>query len=136
MGNYFSILVFYHFFADWMFQSHKEAFEKSKNWKVRFYHCYKYTLFFVPLFYLYQFAGAYAYLSLLVLFVSHFIIDSYIPVILWAKYCRKYPGFEGKSLEDGFKELISTPLGIILMIVMDQFFHICFLLPVAYWLSL
>jgi len=51
-------------------------------------------------------------------------------------------GWEDKKLEarkvtnvEAFKAMMSTPLGLILGITMDQFFHLCFIAPVAYLLA-
>ena len=143
LGGIFAVLVFWHFFADWAFQSQEEAFAKAKNKKVRAWHCFKYAIMFAPLAF---FVSPHAMIfSFLLLFVSHYVIDSYVPVMLWAKYLRKAPQFKvmvvdpntrlvmgRRSDEESFKEFASQPLGLILMIVMDQFFHIACLLPVAY----
>ena len=93
-----------------------------------------------------------------ILLVSHFIIDTYIPVMLWAKYLRRAPQFKdvvaagevklvptaAKPWSDkvidrvtylsdveAFKASFATPVGAILYITMDQFLHVAFLLPVA-----
>ncbi len=99
----FGLLTFWHFPADWLFQNHMEAIKKSKDRKVRAWHCLKYALAFVPLLLLMRtrmnydgptlLADANFYGALVILFVSHYIIDSYIPVMLWAKYIRKDPVF-------------------------------------------
>jgi hypothetical protein len=57
-------------------------------------------------------------------------------VLLWAKYLRKAPQFKkvdacGWTDIDAFVAFASTPLGLILLITMDQFLHIACLLPVA-----
>lgn len=136
MGGVFAVLVFWHFFADWLFQTHVEAMAKAKDRRVRAMHCLVYAGLFVPLF-----AGLHmpllgACYSLAILFTSHFVIDSYIPVLLWAKYLRRAPQFSaGTSNEEAFKAFAATPIGLVLMIVMDQFFHIAFLLPIAWVLT-
>ncbi len=99
----FGLLTFWHFPADWLFQNHKEAITKSKDRKVRAWHCLKYAAAFVPLLLLLRVrmdSGApmvdidvHFYAALAILFVTHYIIDSYIPVMLWAKYVRKDPHF-------------------------------------------
>lgn len=153
LGGVFAILVFWHFFADWVFQTHKEALAKAKNHWVRARHCFVYAALFLPLFWLVGFRDN--WLALTILFVSHFFIDTYIPVMLWAKHLRKAPQFEGvgrtrvfqpwqdnvvdqvgyKTDEDAFKAFAATNIGLVLMITMDQFLHIAFLLPVA-WLMM
>jgi hypothetical protein len=96
--------------------------------------------------------------ALAILWTSHFIIDTYWPVMMWAKYLRRAPqfkdvvtpferarlnaqrkGWEDKvvdkvyydSDEEAFKAFFMTPLGGLLCIVMDQLFHLAFLWPVA-----
>jgi hypothetical protein len=157
LGGVFAILVFWHFFADWVFQSHKEALAKAKNWVVRAWHCTIYTVLFWPLFLLVSFHGPRAGIATALLFTSHFIIDTYVPVMLWAKYLRRAPQFNSvgkvatwspdrsdkkpeasvtyKTDVDAFKAMAGTPLGLVLMITMDQFFHVAFLLPVT-WLMI
>lgn len=152
VGGVFALLVFWHFFADWLFQSHKEALAKSKDSKVRLRHCAVYTGLFLPAFLLAGVSFSTIVLCSFILFSSHYVIDTYIPVMLWAKYLRKAPQFETyvfnpsgwvdnklehckRTDEESFKAFASTPLGLILMITMDQFFHIAFLIPVA-WLAI
>jgi len=153
LGGIFAVLVFWHFLADWVFQTHKEAMSKATNWRVRLRHCVVYAFLFWPLFWLTGFEGDRAAMATGILLTSHFIIDTYIPVMLWAKYLRRAPQFEGvgmtrimrpwqdkvvdpityKTDAEAFKAFAATPIGLVLMITMDQFFHIAFLLPVA-WL--
>lgn len=161
VGGIFSILVFWHFVADWVFQTHREALAKSKNLRLRFQHCAEYTFMYSILFWYIGFDNNLAWRAAGLLFVSHFIIDSYVPVMLWAKYFRKAPQFDGvvkkfskpteteeltngqwkntiidkityASDEEAFIAYVSTPIGLVLMITMDQLFHITFLLPIAY----
>ncbi len=151
------ILVLCHFAFDWLYQSHAEAIAKSKSRKVRFWHCVKYTVPFLPVLWFFGMDWQSCHRSLLILFVTHYVIDSYVPVMLWAKYLRKAPqfdlvikslpnngemrGWSDKVIEssglyrtdvDAFKAMSGTPLGLILIITMDQFLHILCLLPVAY----
>jgi hypothetical protein len=135
-GGVFAVLVFWHFLADWVFQSHAEAMAKSKSNKVRAWHCLKYTVAFLPVLWLLHVPLASYVLVSGMLFFSHFFIDSYVPVILWAKYLRKDPAFSdpNNTTEQAFLKMIEKPIGVILMITMDQFFHIAFLLPIAYHL--
>lgn len=145
------ILVLCHFAFDWVYQSHKEALAKSKDHVVRFWHCVKYAVPFAPVLWWMGMDTGNICWSLAILFVSHFIIDTYIPVMLWAKYLRKAPqfdnvgktfppqGWQDKVIEErgyandieAFVAFAQTPLGLILMITMDQFLHIACLLPVA-----
>lgn len=127
IGGLFSIFVFWHFVADWFFQSQQEAMAKSKNAKVRAYHCGKYTLIFLPLLYLTGMDWQKQIASLLILFSTHFVLDTYIPVMLWAKYLRLVEITD----EESFKKFASTPLGLILVITIDQLMHIASMLPVV-----
>jgi hypothetical protein len=157
-GGLFSILTFIHFVVDWIFQTHAEAMAKHNNAKVRARHCAIYTAGFVPLLLFFIWAGALSPLGfgicLLILFVSHFVEDTYIPVYLWAKWIRRPPQMtklrdipvgvtesgdtiyeEGPNPQIGFVEFIDTTLGKILMIAVDQIIHLAFLLPIV-WLVL
>jgi len=79
-GGLFALLTFVHFFADWLFQTQREATHKHNNWKIRARHCTIYTVFFVPVVWILS-PGIWASCtSLAILFISHFIIDTYIPV--------------------------------------------------------
>lgn len=93
-GGVFAVLVFWHFLSDWVFQSHKEALAKAKDWRVRLRHVTVYSTLFLPLFWLVGFWGAKAAFAWLLLMFSHFVIDTYIPVMLWAKYLRRAPQFK------------------------------------------
>lgn len=145
-GGLFAVLTFIHFFVDWIFQSHSEAMVKHNNPKVRAKHCLIYTLGFVPFMWLCGFTFWEWVISLNVLFWSHFIEDTYLPVYLWAKYIRRpsemttshhetYMREDGSMASKvlppdpkwGFVEFIKTPLGKILMITIDQIIHLCFL---------
>lgn len=141
-GGLFTVLTFVHFFVDWVLQTHAEAMAKHNNPKVRARHCLIYTLGFVPIMWLLHFQAWEWVVSLNVLFWSHFVEDTYIPVYLWAKYIRRPPemtepyknveldGYVSVLPPDpkrGFVEFIQTPLGKILMIAIDQIIHLAFL---------
>lgn len=176
VGGVFGLLVFWHFVADWLFQSHKEALAKASFPTVRAIHCIKYTLAFLPIFWLLRAENLTVVWSMLTLLLSHYVIDSYVPVMLWAKHLRKAPQFDqvkrygrrtagtyvlptGQPItftgpehagrgwvdnevdeltyandKEAFKAFAGTPLGLVLMITMDQLFHIAFLLPVAWFI--
>lgn len=161
-GGLLSVLVFVHFFVDWIFQTHSEAMVKHNNPKVRAKHCAIYTAGFVPFMWLFNFGLLEWLIALNVLFWSHFAEDTYVPVYLWAKYIRKPPEMttprpprvhlhidntpgadpfakvpcdcklEPPDPKEGFKEFIQTPMGKILMIAIDQIIHIAFLIPIAW----
>lgn len=134
-GGLFAVMTFIHFFVDWVFQSHAEAMAKHNNARVRFWHCMNYTLGFVPLLWFFLLTRALVWwqylLSLGILFFSHFIEDTYLPVYWWAKYIRRPPEMVGDS-RVGFITFVSTPLGKILMIAIDQIIHIAFLFPIVW----
>jgi hypothetical protein len=133
MGGIFSVLTFIHFFVDWIFQSHAEAMVKHNNPKIRAKHCLIYTVGFVPFFLFCNFSWIEWIIALNILFWSHFCEDTYIPVMIWAKYIRKPPEMNPPADPiKGFIEFVNTPLGKILMIVIDQIIHILFLFPIAY----
>lgn len=150
-GGLFAILTFIHFFVDWIFQSHAEAMVKHNNPKVRAKHCAIYTLGFVPLLIAFIHFGALTWkeftISLLILFVSHFCEDTYLPVYFWAKHIRKPPqmfqlyermksdGSVAFELDPkrGFKLFVETSIGKILMIVIDQIIHLAFLFPIVWF---
>ena len=143
-GGLFAMLTFVHFFADWLFQSQYEASHKHNDWKVRARHCTVYTVFFVPIFLMLGVPIWPALGAISILWVSHFGIDTYIPVFLWAKYMRKIPvlneggpGFWNTQIRhmlDGqkaFAESWKKPIYPILFIAVDQILHLAFLWPVV-----
>lgn len=150
-GGLFAILTFIHFFVDWIFQSHAEAMAKHNNALVRARHCAIYMLGFVPLLCFFLWTHTLTPLqyplSLAILFFSHFIEDTYLPVYWWAKHIRKPPemtepymstDIDGKTIwlpadpKIGFVKFVQTPLGKILMIAIDQIIHITFLFPIVW----
>jgi hypothetical protein len=125
----FVVLVFLHFIADWVFQTHFEAVNKTKNAYIRFIHCVIYaTLVTVPLTFIVPLSLTGGILAYVTLLVSHFIIDTYIPVYLWAKYLRRIPNLTKENFASHFKH----PVHVILFIMIDQLAHISFLWVVAY----
>lgn len=132
VGGTAFLLAFVHFVVDWGFQSHTEAMKKARDFKVRARHCYIYTLGFAPLMYFMFPDWRDLVFSLTVLWWSHFLIDTYIPVYFWAKYLRKPPQMVKPPNElEGFTAFAKEPLGLVLVIAMDQAWHILFLFPIA-----
>jgi Protein of unknown function (DUF3307) len=142
-GGYFAWLVLAHFLFDWVPQSHLEAIKKSSDWKIRAEHCAIYVWWFllvlIPLLGLCWKLP----LALAILFISHFVIDTYCFTLLWMKYVRKHPAFVAmtdmkfrwKIDEDdkkAFRTAIQEPLGMILMVVIDQLQHFLFLIPIVW----
>lgn len=153
-GGLLAILVFIHFLVDWIFQTHKEAMNKHNKPWVRARHCGIYAVGFIPFLTVLVSIGSLSFLeyfiSLNILFWSHFVEDTYYPVYLWAKYIRrpaemtepiKEAGFDGyinvlpPDPRKGFLLFINTTLGKILMIAVDQIIHIAFLIPIV-WMAL
>jgi hypothetical protein len=151
-GGLFATLTFIHFAVDWIFQSHAEAVVKHNNPKIRAKHCAIYTLGFVPLLSVFAWVGALTLMQfgicVAVLFISHFVEDTYLPVFYWAKYIRKPPvmfsTFVPKHHPDGsitseldhkkgFGLFVETPIGKILMISIDQIIHLTFLWVIVYF---
>lgn len=101
IGGVFSLLVFIHFFSDWIFQSHMEAMAKAKNARIRARHCAIYTTFFLPFLWWAGVSPAWIAGCAGILFLSHFVEDTYIPVYLWMKYIRRPPGMGIKVTKTG-----------------------------------
>jgi hypothetical protein len=132
-GGLFAFLTFIHFFADWLFQSEYEAQNKSKNWKIRAIHCAVYTFFFLPALVCMGFTGWWLLLGIANLFISHFIIDTYLPVYFWAKYLRRMKVFNTRKStpEQQFLKAWKQPIAPILFITVDQILHLLFLWPIV-----
>lgn len=148
-GGLLFVFSVIHWVVDWVFQSHQEAMQKHNNAKVRAKHCLIYTLGFIPSLIILKFTNNEMLLALNILFWSHFCEDTYLPVYLWAKYIRrpaemtdpvKIVGLDGyvtvtpPDPKRGFVEFISTGLGKILMISIDQLIHVLFLIPLV-WMA-
>ena len=128
-GGLLFLLTFFHFLADWIPQTHREAVTKSKDWRVRAKHVTVYTaLMMVPFTLILWHHRAntffiYYHISFVVTWVTHFIGDSYVITFAWVKYIRQIPE-ELRTPKD--------PLTLILVIVIDQLWHIAWLcVPVA-----
>lgn len=145
-GGLFAVLTFIHFFVDWVFQSHSEAMVKHNNPKVRAKHCLIYTAGFIPFMWYLDYTWFGWLVCLNVLFWSHFYLDTYHLVFLWAKHIRCPPEMTDpykelcSSIDEkqhfkvsvpnakkGFVEFIQTTLGKILLISIDQISHLSFL---------
>lgn len=131
----FVLFVFIHFVADWVFQSHKTAMAKSTNGWVRAGHCLIYTAFFIPPLIvlmpmqLWPLFGT----AVLLLFLTHWTGDSYLPVYVWARWFRRIP--LPKEHLSWHPHVLATlaekPINLILFIVIDQIWHIAWLWPVV-----
>jgi len=123
-----------HFFFDWGLQSHKDAIAKSKNFSVRFSHVLSYTLCMSVLFYVVMSDDIFGiFIVSSATAVLHFLTDDYSAPVLWAKYVRKAPEFEGIGILAGATKFAATPLGIILLVMGDQLLHTLALSFVAFY---
>lgn len=134
IGGSFAVLTFFHFVFDWMFQSSKTAINKHKNKLSRAIHCLEYSLLFGLLFHYMNIQ--HIALLMLVLFISHYIIDSYYPTYLFFKYIRQpYPEYPTKLFTfEVMKKYVDTPIGAILMVTVDQLLHLGVLLWICYFI--
>jgi hypothetical protein len=112
LGGMFSLMVLAHFVFDWLPQPEGWALVKHKDHVIRFIHCFVYSILMTIQFWIITgdndtFAAIFS-----VLFISHFIEDTYWFPMWWLKNVRKAkgPAFEG--------------LNLILLIVVDQLVHI------------
>ncbi len=128
VGGIFALLVFAHFVADWLCQSHAEAMAKSQNNLVRAIHCAVYSTLCTVVIGTMTESMSVVVWSFAILFTSHYFEDTYAPVFVWVRYVRRPPGVVDL---DTFKAFAGTNLGLILMIVVDQLVHLLFLIPVS-----
>lgn len=91
VGGWLALLVTLHFTVDWVFQSHDEAMRKPRDWRVRAKHCLVYTFPFAALLFATTWSPVLVLLMTLLVFTSHFVEDTYYPILLWAKYVRRPP---------------------------------------------
>jgi hypothetical protein len=136
-GGLFAVLAFIHFFVDFICQTHFEAMNKHNNALIRARHCLIYTLGFLPMIICLRQWECYtvveAFIAANVLFWSHHAEDTYLPVYWWAKYIRKPTEMlPPNDPKEGFIKFISTVLGKILLIAVDQVIHLAFLFPLVY----
>ncbi len=135
-GGVFAVLAFAHFVVDWVFQTHWEAMNKTQRWPVHFYHCTMYSAGVTLVAALLGLVGWPSAAAFAILFISHFVEDTYVPVFLWAKYVRRIPKLRQgtkKQQFEAFKRMFNEPLGTVLFIAIDQIIHLTFLWPVV-WL--
>lgn len=128
VGGIFALLVFVHFVADWLCQSHDEAVAKSQDNRIRARHCLVYSTLCTA-----TIAVMTSHLEILgwsfvILFTSHYFEDTYAPVFLWMRCVRRPPGVVDLNT---FKSYAHTNMGLILLIVTDQLVHLLFLIPIA-----
>ena len=162
LGGMWAFFLFFHFLFDWVFQSHTEAMKKSKPGGKLYLlkHCLVYAGLFTGMCAVIGMSPQALLITFLVLFVSHFIEDTYIPVYWWAKYIRKPtisvvrhqqdcdwdPGTDECNCELMYREIVvetpkhfrvwlrngRNPLALMLLIGIDQIVHMVFLFVPAY----
>jgi hypothetical protein len=144
-GGLMMLLVLIHTSSDFVFQSHASAMIKHNHPWVRAKHCLIYMASFLPFLIWWGLPVWQLVLAANILFWSHFAIDTYYGVFLWALHIRKPPcmvdpvrtergTFVPADPKAGFIKFIDNALGKILMVVIDQLSHVWFLLPIAYML--
>lgn len=101
VGGWLALLVTLHFTVDWVFQSHDEAMRKPMEWLVRAKHCLVYTFPFAVLLSLTAWSPVRILTMAAVVFLSHFVEDTYIPVLWWAKYVRRPPQMARRVVGEG-----------------------------------
>jgi hypothetical protein len=143
IGGLLALLTLFHFVADWILQSDTTAVAKFINPWALTRHAVEYTIGMGCLIgvFLGRLPMPAPWYIVALIFTSHWIEDTYVPVYLWAKYLRCTPELQaGYHSQDGhlpdgerrhFIVFASTPLGKILTITIDQTVHIAFLVPVA-----
>lgn len=104
----FEALLITHLVMDWIFQWKWEAFNKAKKWSALLFHCFIYTMGFIPVFLVYKVN----LIWLLVIFLSHVILDRRTFEI-WL--IEKFKRFK--------KEKVPEPLWWIILIGVDQTLH-------------
>lgn len=112
----FENLLICHFIGDWLLQNQYIADRKTKNHTIRAIHCLIYTLCFYWL----------GFLPCLYIFLTHFVIDTYLPLYWFRKLRGDYSNIEE------FRESFKTPAGFMVNVTFDQIFHILTFIPLIY----
>jgi hypothetical protein len=105
-------LMFVHFIADWVFQTHDQATNKTKNWKYLLSHCLVYTAFFIIPFFIFKIN----LLWLIAIFLVHVILDK-----------RSFLVWIMKNIKKITLENVPEHLYYLLIITIDQIFHLLLL---------
>ena len=114
----FEAFLITHLIVDFIFQGAWEARNKGKKLAPLLVHSFIYSIGFIPVFYFFQVN----YLWLILLFVSHIIIDNQ-KFVLWILETAK--GFKRERTEE--------PLWILLRIGVDQTLHLIILLIIIFY---
>ncbi len=101
VGGWLALLVLLHFSVDWVLQSHDEAMRKTREWRVRARHCITYSVPFAILLLASSWGPARALAMSGLVFLSHFVEDTYLPVLWWAKYVRRPPEMSRRVVGEG-----------------------------------
>jgi len=118
-ASMWAFLLFCHFCADWLGQSNEEAEAKKDNVRVRAVHCLKYALYMAfPVWVVVAGDWLVWGSSLLLLYSSHYIGDSYRLTLWWARRVRHIPE---EQMVPGW------PMTVILVVVVDQLWHLAWL---------
>lgn len=112
----FEIFIIVHLVTDFIFQRQWEAGRKDKDWRALAFHCFIYTLGFVPVFWFFKIS----FWWLLLLFFSHFAIDNK-KLVNWL--LREFKGYKEKKT--------NQPLWTLLFIGIDQTLHLIVLLAIV-----
>lgn len=138
-GGLYIPLVFWHFVADWIPQTEKMAESKGHNFWILSLHCAIYTLLFIPIFCLYNLSFAGTITVSIILFTSHFVGDTYLPVYFWLRYIRKmtfshkYRILQPSEVFEKHEKLSTSLLfRPSLILVIDQLWHLTFLWAIVF----
>lgn len=104
----FEVLLIIHLIMDFILQRGWEASKKHNEWLPLIFHCFIYTIGFIPGFWFFEIN----FLWLLLIFISHIIIDQQ-GFLLW--FLEKFKGFK--------KEKFSEAIWIFLLVGVDQILH-------------
>ncbi|QFF97784.1 DUF3307 domain-containing protein [Psychrobacillus glaciei] len=114
----FSYLLIGHLIGDYLLQTNWMARNKSKKWLPLLVHCIVYTVIIIGILYIGN--GWLPLNAILLIFVSHLILDKRVFVVWWVKNIMG-----AKEKDAGW-----------LIIIADQIFHIIVLGAIAhYWYS-
>lgn len=124
LGGLFAIMTLAHFAFDWLTQREQDAIRKQYDWRVRFFHCFIYSVLMTITFVVITDVHfMWAWLIFQWLFITHFIEDTYWFPLWWMENVRKTKA----GVYEGFNA--------VLVVTADQVVHLACLL-VACWLAL
>ncbi len=112
----FEILIIAHLIMDFIFQRKWEATRKNKEIPALGFHCFVYTIGFVPVFWFLKISFYWLFL----LFISHFIIDNQ-KIVRWT--LEKFKGYKQTKTNQS--------LWTLLFLGVDQTLHFIVLLIIT-----